>query len=204
MNTKKFKTWLKFILRNFFPLIRRLFKLVLRFSKLEIESAFEVKVEQENFNFSNIRVIKLESVLSVFAIRINELIIPVFKDGDYKITLPLKSNRNEIDITLYGIRNKSRIQIEKSENVYLDVKNENPKLKTIDNLKNTFQTIEVQLKKTELSQITKLNEITKPKIVFKPNSISIKSFQVVSTKPILKENSLDLDYQKFKENYQKS
>ena len=82
--------------------------------------------------------------------------------------------------------------------------NENPKLKTIANLKNTFQTIQVQLKKTELSQITKLNEITKPKIVFKPNSISIKSFQVVSTKPILKENSLDLDYQKFKENYQKS
>jgi hypothetical protein len=32
--------------------------------------------EQENFNFSNVRVIKLESVLSVFAIRINELIIP--------------------------------------------------------------------------------------------------------------------------------
>lgn len=204
MNTKKFKTWLNFILRNFFPLIRRLFKLVFRFSKLEIESAFEVKVEQENFNFSNVRVIKLESVLSVFAIRINELIIPVFKDGDYKITLPLKTNRKQIDITLSGIRNKSRIKIEKSENVYLDVKNENPKLKTIDSLKNTFQTIQVQLTKPELSQMVELKEITQPKIVFKPNSISIKSFQVVSTKPILKENSLDLDYQKFKENYQKS
>jgi hypothetical protein len=181
-----------------------LFKLVLRFSKLEIESAFEVKVEQENFNFSNIRVIKLESVLSVFAIRINELIIPVFKDGDYKITLPLKSNRNEIDITLYGIRNKSRIQIEKSENVYLDVKNENPKLKTIVSLKNTFQTMQVQLTKPELSQMVELKEITQPKIVFKPNSISFKSFQVVSTEIKLKENLLDLDYQKFKENYTKN
>jgi hypothetical protein len=203
MNTKKFKTWLKFILRNFIPLIRRLFKLVFRFSKLEIESAFEIKVEQENFNFSNVRVIKLESVLSVFAIRINELIIPVFKDGDYKITLPLKSNRNEIDITLYGIRNKSRIQIEKSENVYLDVKNENPKLKTIANLKNTFQTIQVQLKKPELSQIVEPKEITQPLIVFQPISISIKSFQVVSTEIKLKENLLDLDFQKFKENYPK-
>ena len=204
MNTKKIKTWLKFILRNFFPLFKRLFKLVFRFSKLEIESAFEIKVEQENFNFSNVRVIKLESVLSVFAIRINELIIPVFKDGDYKITLPLKTNRNQIDITLFGIRNKSRIKIEKSENVYLDVKNENPKLKTIDSLKNTFQTIQVQLTKPELSQIVEPKEITQPLIIFQPNSISIKSFQVVSTEIKLKENLLDLDYQKFKENYQKS
>lgn len=203
MNTKKIKTWLKFILRNFFPLFKRLFKLVFRFSKLEIESAFEIKVEQENFNFSNVRVIKLESVLSVFAIRINELIIPVFKDGDYKITLPLKTNRNQIDITLFGIRNKSRIKIEKSENVYLDVKNENPKLKTIDSLKNTFQTIQVQLTKPELSQMVELKEITQPLIIFQPNSISIKSFQVVSAGIKLKENSLDLDFQKFKENYPK-
>jgi hypothetical protein len=141
--------------------------------------------------------------LSVFAIRINELIIPVFKDGDYKITLPLKTNRNQIDITLFGIRNKSIIKIEKSENVYLGVKNENPKLKTIANLKNTFQTIQVQLKKTELSQIAKIKEITQPQIVVIPNSISIKSFQVVSTEIKLKENLLDLDYQKFKENYPK-
>jgi hypothetical protein len=204
MNTKKFKTWLKFILRNFFPLFKRLFKLVFRFSKLEIESAFEIKVEQENFNFSNVRVIKLESVLSVFAIRINELIIPVFKDGDYKITLPLKTNRNQIDITLFGIRNKSIIKIEKSENVYLGVKNEKPKLKKIANLKNTFQTIQVQLKKPELSQIVEPKEITQPLIVFQPISISIKSFQVVSTEIKLKENLLDLDFQKFKEIYTKN
>jgi hypothetical protein len=148
--------------------------------------------------------VKLEGLLSVFAIRINELIIPITKDGDFQITLPLKSNRNHIDITLYGIRNKSRIQIEKSENIYLEVKNENPKFRTINNLKNTFQSVDFQLKKAELSQIAKLKEITQPQIVFIPNSISIKSFQVVSTEIKLKENLLDLDFQKFKENYPKT
>lgn len=200
---KNIKLWIYLILRNFFPLLMRLFKLVFRFSKLEFFEIFEVKNRDDNFNYSNVRMVKLEGLLSVFAIRINELIIPITKDGDFLITLPLKSNRNQIDITLYGIRNKSRVQIEKSENVYLDVKNENPKFKTIDNLKNTFQTIEVQLKKVELSQIAKLKEITQPQIVFKPNSISIKSFQVVSTEIKLKENLLDLDFQKFKENYPK-
>ena len=106
--------------------------------------------------------------------------------------------------SLYGIRNKSRIKIEKSENVYLDVKNENPKFRTINNLKNTFQSVDFQLKKAELSQIAKLKEITQPQIVVIPNSISIKSFQVVSTEIKLKENLLDLDFQKFKENYPKT
>jgi hypothetical protein len=204
MNTKKFKTWLKFILRNFIPLSLRLFKLAYRFSKLEYTDVFEVKDVHEKFNYSNARVIKLEGVLSVFAIRVNEIIISIPKDGDFQITLPLKSNRDQIEITLFGIRNKSIIKIEKSENVYLGVKKEKPKLKTINNLKNTFKLLEVKLIKTELTQNTVSTEITQPKIIFKPISIFNKSFQVISTEIKLKENLLALDYQKFKEIYTKN